>query len=116
MEKKESKKIDDYKKQTEMKKPSLSGKGVLFSGKGDTNRFSPPKVETVNPFGGQKNNLVAGMNKPIFVNKTEEKPIPQPPQLAKKPQAEFVKKEEPVKKEPENKEQKPEDKQEEKEE
>ncbi len=93
MEEEEDKKISEQKKQETESKPGLGGKGVLFGGDGETNRFYPPKVETVNPF-GQKSNLAAGMNKPVYIKKIKEKIFPQPPQLTKKPSVEFIKKEE----------------------
>lgn len=87
MEAEESKKLSQVK--AEGQKPN---KGVLFQnpqGADKTKRYIPPKAEAVTPNAAP---TWGGVNKPIFVNKNQEKRVPQPPQLvAKKPKVEFVK-------------------------
>ena len=77
------------------KEEVAANKGVLYQnpgGPGATGRFVPPKAEAIIP---TNNDLGEGVNKPIFINnKDEERKVPQPPQLIKKPVATFAKPEE----------------------
>jgi len=73
-----------------------SNKGVLYQNPQSVmgaKRFVPPRAETIVPT--NKSSSWGGMKKPVFINKNEEKKVPQPPQLvAKKPVVKFIKPEE----------------------